>query len=122
MTPPPRTRAEVDGGILAEDFHVPLGGREDSSEYGFTMFDDPDDSTVQAIDTLFESKAEASWLILYTQSPGPSSGFYSDEFKGRVIGLAPDARDPSAPATKSLVVRRTSAITRANTTTDPPTP
>ena len=107
ITPPPRSRALVDGTALEDDLAVNEAGIEEASELSFTQFWHPGDTNHEIMDTLFGSKAKVDWQIVY-----PFATPVTDEFEGFVSALAPEQIEPGNIISRQVTVQRTGAITR----------
>lgn len=85
MTPPGRTRQEVDALALADTFEVPLLGIEAKSEIQANQFWHPGDSNHEALDTAFESKANLTLQIVSAHTVP-----VTQEFTAKVSKLEPE--------------------------------
>lgn len=107
ITPPARTREEIEGKSLGDTLDVPLLGIEAPSRLEFTQYWHPGDSEHEKLDTLFGSKAEFDLQVVT-----PHSTPVTDEFSGQVVSLSPEQLTPSGAYKRQVVVLRTTAITR----------
>lgn len=107
ITPPARTREEIEGKALGDTLDVPLLGIEAPSRLEFTQYWHPGDSEHEKLDTLFGSKAEFDLQVVT-----PHSTPVTDEFSGQVVSLSPEQLTPSGAYKRQVVVLRTTAITR----------
>lgn len=112
VTPPPRERERIDGTVLSDELQVDLLGQEAKSDFTFTQLWHPGDTDHEKIDTLFDSKDEVDWQIIY-----PPSVNITDTFAGRVAAIAPEALEASGVISRQVTVHRTGAIAREPTTT-----
>lgn len=108
ITPPGRTREDVDATVLADTLEVPEPGIEAKSEFEFTQVWHPGDTNHEILDTLFASEAKVDWRVVYPTSVGKR-----DTFEGYVKQLGPEQIDTKSAIKRKVVVQRTGAITRA---------
>jgi len=107
ITPPPRTREEVDGKTLGDTFDVPELGIEQSSKMEFMQFWHPGDTDHEKLDALFDSKNARPFRIVT-----PHSTPKTDEFSAKVVGLEPETLEQGKLYSRKVVLLRTTAITR----------
>jgi len=107
VKPPGRTREEIDGMTLGEDFEVPLLGIEQKSEITATQFWDPGDSNHHAIDQAFDAKTNLSLQIVT-----PHATPVTDEFTAQVSKIEPEELTPGGTYKRTITFIRTSDITR----------
>lgn len=108
VTPNGRTRELVDRTVLADTLATMAAGIEAHSEFSFMQFWHPGDTNHQLIDTLFGSKAEVLWQIIY-----PFSTPVTDQFDGFVSGYEPEEIGRDGIISRRVTVQRTGAITRS---------
>lgn len=114
ITPPPRTRQGVDGTVLGDTLATELAGIEEQSLVTFEQLWDPDDDESgghEEVDDLFDSKAVASWRIVY------DSAGVTDTFDAQVWAIEPGELTVGDPITRTVTLQRVGAITRAAVTT-----
>ena len=85
ITPPGRTRQEVDALALDDTLNVPLLGVEDKSEIVANQFWHPGDTNHEALDTAFESKADLTLQIVSAHTVP-----VTQEFTAKVSKLEPE--------------------------------
>jgi hypothetical protein len=107
VKPPGRTREEIDGMTLSDDFEVPLLGIEQKSEITAKQFWDPGDSNHHAIDTAFDAKTDLSLQIVT-----PHATPVTDEFTAKVSKIEPTELTPGGTSQRDITFIRTSDITR----------
>lgn len=107
-TPPARKRVNIDGSVLSETLATYEAGIEDFSEYMFTHLWEPGDTVHEGIDTLFGSKAEVSFTIVYSDSSTTT-----ETFNGKVSDLEPQPITKDGLLSRKVTVQRTGAISRA---------
>lgn len=123
LTPPGRTRAEVEAGTLGDTFHAPAQGREESSEFTFTQYWHPNDTDHERIDDAFDGTQSgnsgdvgdvAAWRITYPHG-GTASGSTApiDTFSGWVKTIGPEQVEPNGLFSRQVTIQRTTAITRS---------
>lgn len=108
ITPPARVRIRIDGTVLADTLKTYEMGVEDFSELQFLQLWEPGDSNHEILDTLFGSKAEVNWQVLYGSGP-----VQTDQFAGKVSDLTPEPIEIDALLARVVMVQRTGAITRS---------
>lgn len=104
-TPPPRTRVRIPAVALSDTLATDELGIEGVSDFVFTQFWEPGDTQHESIDTLFGSKAEVEWQIVYTSGE-------TDEWNGKVVDIVPQAIVHDGVYQRQVTVHRTGAITR----------
>lgn len=105
IEPPKRNRAKIDRTTLDDDLATNEPGIEEHSEFKFMQLWDPDETSDEILDTLFDSKAEAAWEIEYPHG-------VTDVFDGWVSDLEPDTIEIAGMLARGVTVQRTSDITR----------
>jgi hypothetical protein len=108
ITPPGRSRVNVDGTILADTLKTYEPGVEDFSEFQFMQLWHPNDADPEILDTLFANKTKVNWQVLYGSSP-----VATDTFQGYVSNLAPESMEIDGVIARVVTVQRTGAITRS---------
>lgn len=108
ITPPPRSRALIDGTALEDDLATNELGIEEHSEFTFTQFWEPGDTQHETIDADFDSKATKTYKIEYTNSPQ-----VTDSFSGKVSRIAPQPIEINGLVQREVTIQRLTAITRA---------
>jgi hypothetical protein len=106
-TPPPRNRVRVDVTALDDTLATDEMGIEDKSDFVFTQYWHPGDTNHQIVDTLFGSKAEVLWQVVY-----PFTVAVTDQFNGKVAGLVPSQITTNGTIQRQVTIHRTGAITR----------
>lgn len=107
VSPPKRERELVDQTALADTLQTYAAGIEKHSEFSFTQYWHPTDTQHASIDTLFGSKTEVIWNIVY-----PFSSPITDSFEGFVSGLEPSTIKHNEMITRKVTIQRTTATTR----------
>ncbi len=107
VTPPARTREEVDGKTLGDTFDVPILGIEQKSTMEFMQYWHPGDTEHEKLDTLFGSKAKFPARIVT-----PHATPKTDEFECQVLALAPETLAQGKLYSRKVTLLRTGAITR----------
>tara|TARA_R100000808_G_C2120425_1_gene131843 strand:- start:351 stop:767 length:417 start_codon:yes stop_codon:yes gene_type:complete len=107
ITPPARTREEIEGKDLGDTLDVPLLGIEAPSRPAFVQFWEPNDSEHEKIDTLFGSKATFGIQIV-----SPHSVAVTDEFDCKVLSLEPAELNASGVYQRTVTLLRVGDITR----------
>jgi hypothetical protein len=107
-TPPSRKRVNIDGSVLSDTLATYEAGIEDFSEYVFNHYWEPGDSVHEGIDTLFGSKAEVAFTIIYSDSSTTT-----ETFNGKVSDLEPQPITKDGLLSRKVTVQRTGAISRA---------
>jgi hypothetical protein len=85
VTPPGRTRQEVDALALSDTLEVPLLGVEAKSEVVANQFWHPGDTNHEALDTAFDSKADLTLQIVSAHAVP-----VTQEFTAKVSKLEPE--------------------------------
>jgi len=106
LTPPPRTREEVDGKTLGDTFDVPELGIEQVSKLEFMQFWHPGDTEHEKFDTLFDSKGACPFRIVT-----PHATPKTQEFSAKVTGLEPESLEQGGLYKRKVTLLRTTAIT-----------
>lgn len=106
ITPPGRSRQEIDALALADTFHVPLLGIEEKSELSALQFWHPGDSNHEALDTAFEDKSNLT-LQIVSDHDEP----VTQEFTAMVSKLEPEELAPGGMWKRKVTFLRTGAIT-----------
>ncbi len=106
-TPPARKRVNIDGSVLADTLATYEPGIEDFSEYMFTHLWEPGDTMHEGIDTLFGSKAEVAFTIVYADT-----GATVETFNGKVSDLEPQPITKDGLLSRKVTVQRTGSIAR----------
>lgn len=107
IEPPKRTREEIDGRTLDDDFEVPLIGIEVADEMSVEQFWEPGDTEHEKFDTAFGAKSAFSVQIVT-----PHSTPVTDEFAVILKKLEPASLQPNGTFQRTLTFQRTSDITR----------
>lgn len=107
IDPPKRSREKVDGTALADTLSTYELGIEEHSTFEFMQFWHPGDTNHQVVDTLFDNNTEADFQIIY-----PFENLVTDEFSGKVSGIAPETVAKNGVISRKVTVERTSAIAR----------
>lgn len=107
VSPPSRVRAGVDQTSLDDTLETEAPGIEQKSEFKFKQFWHPTDTQHASIDTLFDSKAQVIWNIVY-----PFATPITDQFEGWVSGLEPETITAGGMIMRTVTVKRMTAITR----------
>jgi len=107
MTPPARSRVLTDRTALSDSLATNAVGGEQHSQYEFTQYWHPKDTNHEIIDTLFGSKAIASWKITY-----PFGTPINETFRGWVSGLEPETITRDGIITRKVTIQRTTDISR----------
>jgi hypothetical protein len=105
-TPPAREREMVDKTALADTLETSAGGVEKASSFMFTQYWEPEDTQHASIDTLFDSKNQVLWNIVYANTST------TDSFEGIVEKLEPTELVNNQHNQRNVTVRRQTAITR----------
>lgn len=108
VTPPPRTRNMVESLALDDAFDAPIPGIEEQSVMDFTQFWHPGSTSHEIADTLFGSKAQVPFAVVYPDSVG-----MTDTFEGVVKMLGPEALVAKGVMGRKVQVQRMTAIVRA---------
>lgn len=108
VTPPNRTRSEIEGKALGDTLDVPLLGIEAPSRISFTQFWHPGETEHEKLDTLFGSKDEFDVQIVT-----PHGTPKTDEFTAQVVEITPEQLTPTGAYKRSVTLLRTTAITRS---------
>jgi len=108
ITPPNRTREEIDAKVLGDTLDVPLTGIEGVSRMELVQHWEPDDTEHENLDTAFDANAEYDFQIVT-----PHDTPITDEFSGKVVNLGPETLEPSGAYKRSVTILRTSDITRS---------
>jgi len=108
ITPPGRSRVNVDGTVLADTLKTNEPGVEDFSEFSFMQLWHPNDTNHELIDTLFGAKTKVNWQVLYGATP-----VSTDQFAGYVSQLGNEALEIDGVISRVVTVQRTGAITRS---------
>lgn len=108
ITPPGRSRVNVDGTVLAETLQTNEPGIEAFSTFQFLQLWDPGDTNHEILDTLFGNKTKVNWQVLYGSAP-----VATDTFQGYVSDLAPETLEVAGIMARVVTVQRTGAITRS---------
>lgn len=106
-TPPARKRARIGKTSLDDTLATFAAGIEQESEFQFTQYWHPTDTQHASIDTLFGSKAEVEWQVVY-----PFATPITDEFEGWVSDLEPQQIAVDGMITRRVTIQRTTATTR----------
>ena len=107
VTPPPRTREEIDGRTLDDDFEVPLMGIEMASEMSVMQFWEPGDTEHEKLDTAFGAKTDFPVQIVT-----PHATPVTDEFNVKVKQIEPAELTPNGTFQRTVTFQRTGDITR----------
>jgi len=124
-TPPGREREIADGGVLGENFHVPVQGREAASEVTIAQFWEPGDTDHELIDTAFDGSGGSgsqsigdvvSFRFVYPHD-GTASGSVAptDAFSGFIKNIGPQSIEVTGTIRREVTIQRTTDITRATT-------
>jgi len=105
-TPPQRSREEVEGRELGDDFEVPILGVEQASEMTILLHYKEDDTEHEKWTTLFESGDEVS-----VQLVTPHSTPITKEFDCKVKAVGEQEYAANATMRCEVKVQRTSDIT-----------
>lgn len=126
VTPSARERETADGGVLADDFDVPVQGREVPSELVFNQFWEPGDTDHELLDTAFNGSGGAgsqnisdtvSFRLTYPHDGTATSSVAPiDEFSGWIKRLAPATVEVNGTYRREVVIQRTTDITRGTRT------
>jgi len=104
--PPARTREEVEGRELGDDFEVPILGIEQASEFTITVHYKEDDTEHTKWTTLFESQEDCDIQIVT-----PHSTPITKEFTCKVKAIEEQEYAPNSTIRADIKVQRTSDIT-----------
>lgn len=107
LTPPVRTRAEIESNALGDTLEVPQLGMESKSQMTFAHFWHPGQTEHEKWDTLFDSKDEADVQIVT-----PHGTPVTDEFTVQVVALTPQTLETNGMFRREITLNRTSDITR----------
>lgn len=107
VTPAARKRARINKTSLDDTLATFAAGIEEHSEFTFMQYWHPTDTQHASIDTLFGSKAEVIWQIVY-----PFSTPITDQFDGWVSDLEPQQINVDGMIMRRVTIQRTTAITR----------
>lgn len=106
-TPPGKSRVRVDGTALSDTLQVYELGIEAFSEFVFDQFWHPGDTDHDAIDGLFDSKADTSFVIEFTAANRKWT------FNGKVSDVEPQPVVHDGVLQRRVTIQRTGAITPA---------
>lgn len=106
VTPPGKTRVEVEAVALADTLQTNELGIEGVSYYEFTLFWHVGDTNHEIMDTLFASKNEVLW-----QWVSPHTTPKTSQFNGKVVDLANQTVQHNTVFLRKCKVMRTGAIT-----------
>lgn len=107
VTPPKRSREKVDVTSLDDTLATYAPGIETHSEFKFKQFWHPTDTQHTSIDTLFGSKAQVIWNIVY-----PFASPITDQFEGWVSDIEPETITTNGTISRTVTIQRCTAITR----------
>jgi hypothetical protein len=105
-TPPARKRERIDGTALSDTLATYEMGVEQHSEFSFLQFWEPEDTVHASLDTLFGSKTQVIFNIVYT------TGGTTDAFEGVVSDLEPQTFNQNSIYQRRVTIQRKTAITR----------
>ena len=108
ITPPGRSRVNVDGTVLADTLQTNEPGIEAFSAFQFLQLWHPGDSNHTMLDTLFDNKTKVDWQVLYGSSP-----IRTMTFEGYVSDLGPEPLEVNGVIARQITVQRTGAITES---------
>ena len=108
---PPRTRASIDVTAMEDTSAQSVPGIAEESEFSFEILWDDEETTDEALATLYSSGAIATWKAVITD--GTST--WTQSWSGYVSGLEPQAFGGNDPVTLRVTGLRTGAITDAFT-------
>jgi len=107
ITPPPQEKAKIDCTAMEDTTAVAEQGQEELSEFEFESLHDPEDTTDDAVDTLYGSGTSVNWQIL-TKAGAKT---HTKLFAGRVFAITPTAMDKNGVQKRTVKVVRNGAIT-----------
>lgn len=107
VVPPPQEKATIDCTAMEDTVTVAEQGVEELSEFSFESLHDPDDTTDDAVDTLYGSGNSVTWKL----ETKAGSKTWTKSFAGRVFGIVPTAIDKNGVMKRTVKVIRNGAIT-----------
>ena len=108
ITPPDKEWNKVDGTTLDDVFEIARGGIQKATELVFSQVWIVFSTNHIIPDTLFASKAIATWVVSY-----PQGTVVTDTFSGWVSKITHAVKGPNEYWTREITVTTTTAITRA---------
>jgi hypothetical protein len=113
-TPPAMERALIDLTAMEDTTAIAATGIEQLSEFSFTELHDPEDTSDDAIDTLYGSGDSVKWqLILATKTAVGTTKTWTKDFTGKVFAIVPESVDGGTGTKRTVKVTRDGAITDA---------
>lgn len=108
ITPPDKEWNKVDGTTLDDVYEISRGGIQKATEFSFSQVWVVKGTNHEIVDTLFASKAVASWQVSY-----PQGTVVTDSFSGWVSKVTSAVKGPNEYWMREVTVTTTTAITRA---------
>lgn len=102
-TPPPRRRVRVPGTALSDTLATEGAGIEDTSDYTFTHFYEPNETNGNLFTTLFAAKTAVLFNITYASAD-------IEAFEGIVMEVGPQQIVSDQYLTRQITIHRTGAI------------
>ncbi len=108
ITPPDKEWFKVDGTTLDDVYEVSRGGIQKATDLVFSQVWIVKGTNHEIIDTLFASKADVLWQVIY-----PQGTTVTDQFGGWVSKVTAAVKGPNEYWTREITVTTTTAITRS---------
>lgn len=108
ITPPDKEWNKVDGSTLDDVFEILRGGTQKATDLTFMQIWRVKSTNHEIVDTLFASKAIASWQVSY-----PQQTVVTDSCSGWVSKVTAAVKGANEYWTREVTVTTTTAITRA---------
>ena len=105
VTPAGRSKNQADATCIEDTLEQTLSGLEAASDMPFEQFWDPTDTLCTMIDTLLDNDTVVNWQVVF-----PFATPIMAAFSGRVIATTPSQIDNNTVISRTVMVRRDSAI------------